>query len=233
METFLKQKFDEFNRQMFGGLLPPLPIETTSVKSYLGVCVYKKRRTLSGKTERYGFRIRINTREGISGREMEDTLIHEMIHYHIAVNGIADSSPHGEVFRKMMDDINRKYDRHLTISHKSKAGHAHMLVDPCPREHIVAIVERQDGTVGLKVLPRVMTTILRYYGCVSENKDIRSVRLFLTTSPFFNRFPCSGALKMHILDRDTIEENIRGEQELSYDGHSLSLKERPPLSHKK
>lgn len=224
METYLKQKFDEFNRLMFGGLLPPLPIETTSVKTYLGVCVYKKRRTLSGKTERFDFRIRINTRGRTGGREMEDTLIHEMIHYHIAVNGIADSGPHGEVFRKMMDDINRNYGRHLTISHKSGARHAHMLADPRPREHIVAVMERQDGRVGLKVLPRVMTTILRYHGCVSENKDIRSVRMFLTTSPFFNRFPCSGALRMHILDRDIIEENIRGGQELSCDGHSLSLK---------
>lgn len=59
---YIQQKFEEFNRQMFGGKLPMLPIQLSNAKTFLGQCVYKKRRKLFGRTELYDFRLRINTR---------------------------------------------------------------------------------------------------------------------------------------------------------------------------
>ena len=51
-------------------------------------------------------------------RLLEDTIIHEMIHYHILSNQLQDTSAHGKLFRKMMDDINARFGRNVTISHK-------------------------------------------------------------------------------------------------------------------
>jgi len=77
---YIEQKFEEFNRK-FGGKLPKIPVELSDAKTFLGQYVYKKRRKPFGKTELYEFRLRINTRVDLPEREVEDTIIHEMIHF--------------------------------------------------------------------------------------------------------------------------------------------------------
>lgn len=74
---YIERKFEEFNQQMFAGQLPKLPIELSNAKTFLGVCVYKKRRLPNGEIEKYDFRLRINTRIDLSEQEIEDTIIHE------------------------------------------------------------------------------------------------------------------------------------------------------------
>ena len=56
---YVEKRFEEFNRLMFDGRLPMLSIELSDAKTFLGVCVYKKRRTLLGKTVCYDFKLRI------------------------------------------------------------------------------------------------------------------------------------------------------------------------------
>lgn len=38
---YIEQKFEEFNRQMFGGKLPKISVELSDAKTFLGQCVYK------------------------------------------------------------------------------------------------------------------------------------------------------------------------------------------------
>ena len=38
---YIEQKFEEFNRQMFGGKLPKFSVELSDAKTFLGQCVYK------------------------------------------------------------------------------------------------------------------------------------------------------------------------------------------------
>lgn len=47
----IKQKFDEYNQQMFGGKLPTLPIKLSNAKTFLGKCCFTTRRGLTGKVE--------------------------------------------------------------------------------------------------------------------------------------------------------------------------------------
>ena len=48
---FIEKKFEEFNKLMFAGELPKLPIELSNAKIFLGQCVFKIRRLTNGKTE--------------------------------------------------------------------------------------------------------------------------------------------------------------------------------------
>ena len=114
---YIEKKFEEFNRQMFGGKLSKIPVELSDAKTFLGQCVFKKRRKPIGKTELYDFRLRINTRVDLPEREIEDTIIHEMIHYYIGYNKLEDASAHGPLFLSIMNEINRKFGRNLTVSH--------------------------------------------------------------------------------------------------------------------
>ena len=209
---YIEQKFDEYNSLMFGGRLPRIPIQLSNAKTFIGQCVCRKRRKLFGKTERYDFRLRFNTRIDLSERELEDTIIHEMIHYYIGYNQLEDTSAHGQLFRSMMDDINRRFGRNLTVAHKSTAEQREQLQDRRKRYHVVAVVQFRDGRTGIKVLPRVRRSILYYCNNVVANKEIQAIRLYMSNDVFFNRFPNSSALRVHFVDADTISQHLEGQE---------------------
>ena len=70
---YVKAKFDQFNRQIFAGKLPPIPIELSNAKTFLGMCVYRRRKYRDGRVELFDFRLRINTRIDLPEQEVEDT----------------------------------------------------------------------------------------------------------------------------------------------------------------
>jgi len=171
--------------------------------------VYKKRRKLFGKLELYDFRLRISIRLDLPENEVEDTIIHEMIHYYIHFNGIKDTSAHGKVFRQMMNDINQRFGRNITITHKSTPEQKQQLAETRKRWHVVAVVRFHDGRSGIKVIPRIRQRIVGYRNGVLMSREIKSVDFFITNDPYFNVFPSSSALKVHILDASEYEPHLQ------------------------
>lgn len=209
---YIEEKFREFNAQMFQGKLPPIPIQLSRAKTYLGACTYKKRRKLFGKTEYYDFKLRISTFLDLSQEELDDTIIHEMIHYHIAVNHLQDTSIHGQLFCQIMQEINERHGRHITISHKTTKEEREQALDQAPRWRAVAVVAFHDGRTGIKVLPYTVRHIESYKSAVTRSPEVKRVDVYLTKNPYFGRFPKSSTLKVHILPPATVAENIRGAQ---------------------
>lgn len=218
---YVRQKFEEFNQQMFAGKLPMLPIRLSDAKTFLGVCTCKKRKGKDGRIEKYDFTLRINTRIDLSEEEVEDTIIHEMIHYYIGVNQLEDTSSHGEIFQQIMNAINHKYGRHLTITHKGTKEQNEQAIDSRQRYHVIAVVEFHDGRIGIKVLPRVLPSILKYYNGVSQVKDVSTVKLYMSKDVFFNRFPNSSAMNVHFLDSDEIYQHLIGAEKMECDGKTI------------
>ena len=118
-QAFLDSRFETFNTLCFGGALPPVPLKLGRAVRSLGVCTYRKKRHLFRPTENYGFAIRISTRYDLPEAELEDILLHEMIHYEILVNQQKDTSAHGRLFRARMKEINEGFGRHIRISYRS------------------------------------------------------------------------------------------------------------------
>ncbi len=218
---YIEQKFEEFNRKMFGGRLPKIPVELSDAKTFLGQCVYKKRRKLFGKAELYDFRLRINIRIDLPERDVEDTIIHEMIHYYIGYNRLEDTSAHGPLFLAIMNEINRKFGRNLTVSHKSTKEQREQLQDKRSRHHVIAVVTFHDGRTGIKVLPRVLRSILHYYNNVLVNGEVLSIQLYMSNNVFFNRYPNSSALKVYFLDADEINRQLEGAEKMVCDGRTI------------
>jgi len=212
---FLQQKFDEFNRLCFNGSLPSVPIKLGRAKTYVGPCRYQIRRRLFGKDELYDFRLVFSTRFDLPEDEMEDTVIHEMIHYYIGVNGIRDTSTHGKVFRQMMNDINARYGRHVTISLRGKDAQVRRVADERPRPHVVALVELKDGKKGIRVLPVNARRIRSFrFGMIATGK-VRSMELYSTTDPYFNQYPCSSALKIFFADMAEVRGHLEDAEALN------------------
>ena len=146
--------------------------------------------------------------------EVEDIIIHEMIHYYIAYNKIADTSAHGRVFRELMNGINERFGRHVRISHKPTPEQKEQLYDTKQRWRVVALVTFKDGRTGIKVLPRMASKVQHYYQVVSRESSIASVELYITSHPFFNRYPSSSALRVHYIDKAEAERHLEGAEKL-------------------
>ncbi len=117
-KEYLVSKYSEFNHLIFDDSLPMIPIKLGRSKSALGYLKFRKHKNLFGKVTISGFSITISTKFDLSEQEIEDTLIHEMIHFYIYHNKLEDSSSHGHIFKKMMADINEKYGRKINISYR-------------------------------------------------------------------------------------------------------------------
>lgn len=196
---YVKGKFDEFNRLIFSGRLPEIQVQLSNAKTFLGQCVCKKRLAADGRPEYYDFKLKINTRITLSDQELEDTIIHEMIHYYIALNRLEDVSSHGPVFIRLMNEINRNFHRHISVSFRGTQAQREEAVDTRSRYHVVAVVLFADGSSGIKVLPRILPKILNYHRGILKDKRVSQVQFYMSNHPFFNRFPCSSTLKVHLL----------------------------------
>lgn len=220
---YIKSKFEEYNKLMFEGKLPPLPIMLSDAKTFLGKCEFQKRRLSDGRVERYNFRLRINTRFDLPEQELEDTIIHEMIHYYIGVYQLNDTSAHGQLFRKMMNTINKRYGRHITISQKMKDGQNEEAYDTRKRWHVVAVLDFSDGRTGVKVLPRVLPRILNYYNVMGTDWRVTGIRLYMSNDIFFNRYPNSGTLNAIIVERDILMAHLSDAKIVHCDGRQVKV----------
>lgn len=129
---YIQARFDEYNALYFNGSLPPLPIKLSNARTFLGKLCYKKQRTWFLGPYRYSdFVLRINTRMDMSEELIQDTILHEMIHYFIAINHLRDTRTHGQLFRREMKRINEAGNRHITISYRpNEAERAQLRTNP-------------------------------------------------------------------------------------------------------
>lgn len=207
--NYISKKFDEFNSLMFDGKLIMPRVRLSKAHTFVAQCAAKKRRTLFHGIRLYDFCLKFSICFDLPEREWEDTIIHEMIHYHIGVNGLHDSSAHGRLFRQIMESINQRYGRNVTISHKSTQEQNEAIYCMKKVWHVIALVYFEDGRKGLKVLPRIRQRIETYRKTLLRDPRIVSIDLFLSDDPYFNRFPNSSALKVMLADEEEFMPHIK------------------------
>lgn len=198
-----------YNRTMFGGTLPVPPIHLTNARTYMGQMTCRKRVGLFGKKHFSNYALRFSKRFDFTEEELQDTLIHEMIHYYISYHQLQDSSAHGQLFRQMMNEINQKYGRHITISHRSSQEERLQVIGNRPTPRVFAVIELADGKQYIKAVPRIVQRIRTMHRWLNPSPDIRSVTWYYSTDPYFALFPSSMGRKMQLLHMDEAEPHIR------------------------
>ena len=195
---YIQKRFDEYNARFFGGSLPPVPVKLSHAKGFLGKVTYQRRKHgLFGQYRNEGFVLRINVRIDLPEELVEDTILHEMIHYYIAVNQITDSSSHGQIFRREMARINREGNRHVTLSHRlneEQQAQAHV-----HKSRVVAVVHFEDGKTGIKVVPRQQRHILYWHRTAQRRFPIHDIEWYYTDNEYFAKYPSSVAMKIFLV----------------------------------
>ena len=107
---YLRIRFDHFNAMCFGSSLKPVRIELMRSRTQLGQLRYMRRKKLFGGWRYDDFTLRITSVVDMDEALLEDTLLHEMIHYSILSSQKQDTSAHGVLFRQMMEEIKAQRD---------------------------------------------------------------------------------------------------------------------------
>ena len=196
--SYIQSRFDEYNYRFFGGSLPALPIKLSHAKGFLGKVTFTRRKHgLFSGDQNEDFVLRINVRIDLPEEVVEDTILHEMIHYYIAVNQWKDSSTHGVLFRREMQRINETGGRHITISHRlneTQQAQAHI-----HKKRVVAVVRFADGKTGIKVVPKQMRHI-RYWDQTAPRRfAIAQIEWYYTDNEYFAKYPSSIAMKIFLI----------------------------------
>ena len=139
---YLRQAFEHYNNLIFDGKLPVPKLKWSRAKTRLGQMACKRKKSW-GRTKFYDFSISVSNYYKLTTEQIDDVLIHEMIHYSIAYTGLKDTSSHGIVFRSMMDKMNRTFGRHLTISVRTRNLQPRTAQQP--KDYLILALKMKDG----------------------------------------------------------------------------------------
>ena len=221
---YIERKFAEYNAQYFGNSLPEIPIRLSNAKGFLGkVCYRKTKQGLFGRTKNTDFVLRINTRIDLPEEVVEDTILHEMIHYYIGYHQLKDTSSHGQLFRQMMQQINRAGGRHITVTHRLTAEQAEAAAGQ-EKVRVVCVVRFKDGRTGVKVVPKQVRSILHFQSSAMTHFPIEETEWYLTKNGYFGKYPSSNALRIYLISSTKeLEEALVGSRRIEIGERSIRL----------
>ena len=181
--AYLQETFRKYNEEIFGNALPMPNLRVSNAKRRLGSMHCRIQKTWR-KTHR-SFTIVVSNYYDVPLSLIEDTLIHEMIHYEIAYKKLKDTSAHGTLFRQRMDEINHKHHRNITISKR--------MTDYAPRKndqtetYLVLAIEMKDGSHLLSsVAGTVLADLERQ---IKRVEKISNFCWYVTQDAYFRNFP--------------------------------------------
>ena len=196
--------FRQFNAEIFGNKLPEIPIMLSKSKGKLGT-ITKRTKIDEKKTPQDFYQIRISIYYNRTEKEYQDTLIHEMIHYYIMWNKIKDTSPHGEVFRKMMTNINEKFGRNMHVSEKHIDTTQTNITEVKLR--LILALKTKDGRFILN--PVQPAHAKRLDGELKNINEVEFHKWFISKDVFFNNFKTVRTLRGRVVSEEIFNEKTR------------------------
>ena len=183
---WMKTNFMRFNTQYFDGVLPLPRLRAGRSRTQLGT-MSCKRKTSWGRTKLYDFTISLSNYYDQTEHQFQSVLLHEMIHLSIAVSGVKDTSPHGVVFRGLMQRLNRDgWDIQIMTKTrdytKTYTGTATVIA-----QYIVLALEMNDGKRFLSsVNPKFVRDINQQLRTIPQ---ISHYAWFTTSDRWFEAMP--------------------------------------------
>ena len=188
--AYLQEAFTHYNQLIFQGELPLPALKLSRGKTRLGQMACK-RRTHWRRTIYSDYTISISTYYALNKEEIDDVLIHEMIHYYIGVHqwrdtsAQKDTSAHGVIFRQMMADINQRFGRHITISTQTKDIPTRIAQKP--KKFLVVALETIDKQYFLSsVMPSAARKVANM---ISRSREIKKYNWYYTYDEYFRDMP--------------------------------------------
>lgn len=218
--SYVEQRFDYFNTLCFGGKLPKVPVRMSHAKGFLGQLRFRIKHHVFRSSEFCNFTLHVNSRFDLPQQVIDDTIIHEMIHLYIHFNRITDTAPHGEKFRAVMNAINHRHGRNISIRHTSTPEELDS--DTHVKPHIICLSTLADGSRCVTVCAR--TRVFDIYRLLDSSPSVTRMEWFFSKDAYFNRFPSSKTAKLYRISDDDIDTYLmKNARRLKCDGHKITL----------
>lgn len=122
----------------------------------------------------------------ISEREIDDTLVHEMIHQYIFQNNLNDSSAHGRLFKEYMRQINAVFHDELNVTvcsvMQGRTG-------PGAIQHKLLLVRKGNGDCYCcRITPGKVDFFLQYIESHKSKSNIKDYLLCESNDRYFDSF---------------------------------------------
>ena len=205
---WMEEWFKRFDQEYFGGKLPLPELALTRAKTRLGQLAFK-RASRWGRTKLYDFKLSMSTYYDMTEQQAKSVLLHEMIHYIIGYTGLKDTSPHGVVFRGMVDNLNRKYGWDIRVMTSTKGWKVSEQVAEKkkakgPQTYLMLAIELKDGKFYLsRVNPGFARRIEKQLPMVRE---LRSHRWYTTQESYFEDYPQVRSLRGRRITKNDFEK---------------------------
>ncbi len=203
---FLRESFNRFNSEIFGNNLPVPILKISNARTFLGKFQHKKQPYSKGILNE--FIVILSNAFDVPQEVLEDTIIHEMVHYEIAFLSIKDTSAHGNAFLSRMNEINVKYGRNLAVSQSIGKIGGVCLKPKAQRspESMVAVLELKTEETFFKVMPLTITGFHSFCDRIERVPSVKSVSFYGTFSEHFRKYPRSTSLKVYKMTDEVAKE---------------------------
>ena len=211
--------FNSLNRLVFDSELPMVKIEIDDAKGYIGRLECRKRIDKFGNvTGHSDFVMKISRSRSLDRNQLEDVILHEMIHYYIDYYNLHDDSQHGGIFKSMMFQINRTYGRNVKVLYDE--GNEDNVYG---NYKVICVTSFYNGTYGITNCAR--TKMHDFYRIFNSSRDIQKVEWYYTSNPFFDRYSRSRTPKIYAISKDVLMANIQSAKRIRYDGFSAEIED--------
>lgn len=217
---YIEQKFREFNNQIFNSCLPTPAFRLTDAKTSMGGLYFRKKVTPKGIWYS-NITIGISANYNLPQDALDDVIIHEMIHLYILSQKIRDTSAHGPAFRNLMNEINQKYNRHITISAKNSTIQATKPILATVGSPVYfCVIKMKDGETGIMAVAK--TRIFELWRIVSTSPGVAQADWYVSIDPYFANFPKKRNPKFCVVAPSEYEPHLRDDTlRLENTGHTI------------
>lgn len=210
---FLTDSFKTFNQTYFKNELLTPRFEITHVKSYLGQ--YHWEYSYDDRIF-YDSVIRISDYYMRDETELQQTLLHEMIHLYIRQNRIKDTRPHGNVFHTIAHRLNMEGGFHIASTNSVKGCG---LRDKSKKEtyHVACYKMGRNGRYFSFVFNQ---NYLEYYQHLFDHNPQRYQNVFMFTSTDDKKYAhypkCRTSIRGYYIDFDEFNKLRETETNIQY-----------------
>ncbi len=216
---YIERKFKEYNELMFEGKLKPLPFKLSSARTFLGKISSIRKKLEDGTWFYSDFVFIISNKTDYAEDVVEDTIIHEMIHYWIFSNQMQDTGPHGKLFVAKMQEINRKFNRNLSVVHKNTKEELDK--DSEIRQHLICISRFRGNQLGITIANK--SKLFMLWDELPKVPKVVECNWYVSTDPFFNRYPRASSIKIYSISRADLEAHHGDFKRLVRNGDTISV----------
>ena len=217
---YIKRKFDEYNELCFEGKLKPLPFKLSNAKSFLGAVFFQREKNPDGTWHYYGFVFKISTVMDLPEDVVEDTILHEMIHYYIMSNQMQDTGPHGKLFIAKMKEINVKFNRNLSVTHQTTKEEQDS--DKRVQQHLICVSRLKNGRRGVTIAMK--SRLFELWDAMPNIPNMAELKWVISTDPYFNRFPKATKPGIYFVPSEELEEHLKDALPLVRNGNNIHVK---------